>query len=79
MPKTIHVCISSGSGYVIIDRAGSTRDTTCAVNDVPDDLTAALVIHKLQGLNFFPWPKSIFWPEIAILPTGSLVKTKPPS
>jgi len=58
MPKTIHVCISSGSGYVIIDRAGSTRDSALAVNDVPDDLSAAKVIQKLQGLVLSPGPKA---------------------
>ncbi len=78
MPKIVHVCISHGSGFVIIDMPNSTRDTACAVVDVPDNMSAASVIRKLHGLTFFPWPKQIVWPDVADLPSGSIVNPKPP-
>ncbi len=76
--KTIHCCISSGSGYVISDVPNSTRDSTCAVTEVPDELSFATVITKMNQLAFWPWPKTISWPEVADLPAGSLIKPKPP-
>ena len=72
--RTVHVCISSASSFVIIDREGSTRDTHCAVLDVPHAVAAPEVIHKMNGIVFFPWPKEVHWPDIVQLKSGAVYK-----
>jgi len=73
--KTVHICIARSTGHVIIDREGSTRDTHCAVEGVPEDIPAAEVILRVSRLAFQPWPQTMRWSDIAELPSGSLVRT----
>jgi hypothetical protein len=72
--KTVHICIASGDGRVIIDVPASTRDTHCAVTDVPSEMQASFVINQVSKLAFWPWPKTLSWPDIAFLPEGTFIK-----
>lgn len=72
--RTVHVCISTASNFVIIDREGSTRDTHCAVLDVSQAVSAAHVIQKMNGILFYPWPREVRWADIADLKSGTTFK-----
>jgi hypothetical protein len=74
--RTVHVCISSTSGFVIIDREGSTRDTHCAVLEVPETIPSVAVIARMHRIVFFPWPKTVSWSAIADLSSGALFRGK---
>jgi hypothetical protein len=75
MTKTIHIAIASdGNGRLVLDREDSTRDTHCAVRDVPEALSAATVMLQVSRLIFWPWPRAVAWPDIAELPPGQFVR-----
>jgi hypothetical protein len=74
--KTVHICIAQdGNETLIIDRAGSTRDTHCAIQDVPVGVSITAVMLHLARLVIWPWPKTLIWADVSELPPGSLVKT----
>lgn len=73
--RDLDIHIASGSGMILRDRPGSTRDTHCVVVGIPETVSDQAVMRQIDQLAIWPWPETLAWSNVAGLPQGRVVRT----
>lgn len=72
--RSVHFSIGPGAApALLLDRAGSTRESAIEISHVPASVPAHEVLRVLNGLVMWPWPRRLRWCEIAELRPGAVI------